>query len=531
MPFQAKQVQGEKRGDMKRKEVGEALIERVDYPNKGRFHLPETGEKGIVKNVIPGQKVSFRVYKKHKETVFGNRLEVLEKSPLETREPFCDQFGKCGGCLYQTLPYETQLKMKAEQVQNLLKEVLSEDSIFDGIKGSPHELGYRNKLDLSFGDEVIGGPLTLGMHKTGTRYTVLNADTCKLAHSDMTMILKEVRAYCAEEQLPFYNKLRHEGFLRYLMLRRSETTGEILVLLAVSSQMSHDFTPLAERLCALNLTGSIAGVFLAIDDRYADALIADEVHCLYGRDYFYETILGLRFKVTLFSFFQTNTAGAEVLYDMVRRYVRSYEGCGAADTKDSIVLPGETAETDRAGKDAAGTGCAGTDTAGTDRVGTGSTENWASRPAKPDRLPVLYDLFCGTGTIAQVLAQEAKQVYGIELIGEAVEAASKNAALNELDNCMFYAGDVFETLPAMPEKPDFVILDPPREGVHEKALKLIDGYGINGMVYISCKASSFVSDMRFLKENGWKIVRYCLVDLFPETHHVETIVLLEKLNS
>ena len=480
---------------MKRKEVGEALIERVDYPNKGRFRLPETGEKGIVKNVIPGQKVSFRVYKKHKETVFGNRLEVLEKSPLETREPFCDQFGKCGGCLYQTLPYETQLKMKAEQVQNLLKEVLSEDSIFDGIKGSPHELGYRNKLDLSFGDEVIGGPLTLGMHKTGTRYTVLDADTCKLAHPDMTTILKEVRAYCTKEQLPFYNKLRHEGFLRYLMLRRSETTGEILVLLAVSSQMSHDFTPLAERLCALQLTGSIAGVFMAIDDRYADALIADEVHCLYGRDYFYETILGLRFKVTLFSFFQTNTAGAEVLYDMVRRYVRSHAVSGAADMKGSIGSPGETAEADGAGTDA---------------------------------LPVLYDLFCGTGTIAQVLAQEAKQVYGIELIEEAVEAASKNAALNELDNCMFYAGDVFETLPAMPEKPDFVILDPPREGVHEKTLKLINGYGINGMVYISCKASSFVSDMRFLKENGWKIVRYCLVDLFPETHHIECVTLMTK---
>ena len=520
---------------MKRKEVGEALIERVDYPNKGRFRLPETGEKGIVKNVIPGQKVSFRVYKKHKETVFGNRLEVLEKSPLETREPFCDQFGRCGGCLYQTLPYETQLKMKAEQVQNLLKEVLSEDSIFDGIKGSPHELGYRNKLDLSFGDEVIGGPLTLGMHKTGTRYTVLDADTCKLAHPDMTTILKEVRAYCTKEQLPFYNKLRHEGFLRYLMLRRSETTGEILVLLAVSSQMSHDFTPLAERLCALQLTGSIAGVFMAIDDRYADALIADEVHCLYGRDYFYETILGLRFKVTLFSFFQTNTAGAEVLYDMVRRYVRSHAVSGAADMKGSIGSPGETAEADGARTDAAGTERGETKTAETDRAGTdtagadrGETENGEIRPAKPDTLPVLYDLFCGTGTIAQVLAQEAKQVYGIELIEEAVEAASKNAALNELDNCMFYAGDVFETLPAMPEKPDFVILDPPREGVHEKTLKLINGYGINGMVYISCKASSFVSDMRFLKENGWKIVRYCLVDLFPETHHVETVVLMSR---
>lgn len=459
---------------MKRKEIASAVIERVDYPNKGRFFVSDTGEKGIVKNVIPGQEVRFRVYKKHGEHVYGNRLEVLKKSPLETREPFCDNFGICGGCLYQTVPYEKQLEMKADQIRRLLSEVLSEDSVFDGIKASPHELEYRNKIDLSFGDEVPGGPLTLGMHKMGTRYTVLDADTCRLMHSDLIDVMKAVREYCASCGLPFYNKLRHEGFLRYLMLRRSETTGEILMVLATSSQIAHDFSDLVKQLLALPLEGRFAGIFHAIDDRYADALIADEVRCLYGQDFFYETLLGLKFKVTIFSFFQTNTAGAEVLYETVREYVRM-------------------------GQDG--------------------------------KSPVLYDLYCGTGTIAQLLAQEADKVYGIEIVEEAVQAARNNAALNGLENCTFLSGDVFETLPEIPEKPDFVVLDPPREGVHEKALKKIHAFGIRNMVYISCKTTSFVEDMRFLRDYGWKIARYALVDMFPETQHVETIVLLQKLNS
>ena len=459
---------------MKRKEVGQALIERVDYPNKGRFHIPETGEKGIVKNVIAGQEVRFRVYKKHKDCVYGNRMEVLKKSPLETREPLCDNFGICGGCLYQTVPYEEQLRMKAEQIHSLLSEVLSEDSVFDGIKGSPHELEYRNKIDLSFGDETPGGPLTLGMHRMGTRYTVLNADSCVLMHPDLIAVMKTVRTFCAEHQLPFYNKLKHVGFLRYLMLRRSETTGEILMVLATSSQMEFDFAPLVAELLALPLSGSFAGIFHALDDRYADALIADEVRCLYGRDFFYETLLGLRFKVTVFSFFQTNTAGAEVLYETVRDYVRE--------------------------------GSAGS-------------------------LPVLYDLYCGTGTIAQILSRECSRVYGIEIVEEAVRAAEMNAALNGLDNCTFLTGDVLATLPELPEKPDFVVLDPPREGVHEKALKKIHAYGIRNMVYISCKATSFVEDMRFLRDYGWKIRKYSLVDLFPETQHVECVCLLDKNSS
>ncbi len=461
---------------MKKRDIASAVIDYTDYPNKGVFHVEETGEKGYVKNVIPGQEVLFRVTKKHGDQVWGNRIEVLKKSPLETRKELCDHFGNCGGCLYQTVPYEKQLELKTEQLQKLLKPILEPDSVFDGILRAPREFGYRNKLDLSFGDEVPGGPLNLGMHKTGTRYTVLDAESCVLAHEDLRTILSAVRDYCRTADLPFYNKLKHLGYLRYLMLRRSETSGEILMVLAVSSQMEHDFTPLVEQLLNLKLEGAITGIHLAICDRYADALLPDELHVLWGKDYFYEELLGLRFKVTLFSFFQTNTKGAEMLYAQVREYLRY--GWKEENRED------------------------------------------------PGKQPVVYDLYCGTGTIAQIVASEARQVYGIELIPEAVEAAKLNAEMNGLWNCGFVAGDVPLLLETLPEKPDFVILDPPREGVHEKALRQINDYGIRHMVYISCKATSFVRDMIYLRREGWQVARYALADLFPGTQHVETVVLL-----
>ncbi len=461
---------------MKRKDLGSAVIRRLDYPNKGRFLLEESGEEGIVKNVIPGQRVLFRVYKKHKGVVYGTRVEVLEASPLETREPFCEHFGNCGGCLYQTVPYEEQLRMKEDQVLRLLKDIVSPETVYDGVKGSPAETEYRNKIDLSFGDSYVGGPLTLGMHKMGTRYTVLDAECCALMHPDLRTVLKTVRDYFSRREVPFYNKLRHEGFLRYLMLRRSQTSGEILMVLATSSQMEYDFSPLVEELLGLGLSGSFAGIFHAVCDRYADALLPDELHCLYGRDYFYEDLLGLRFRISLFSFFQTNTAGAAVLYDTVREYVRM---------------------------------------AGNER-------------GEDIKKPILYDLYCGTGTIAQVLAENAEHVYGIELVEEAVEAAKANAALNRITNCTFLAGDVFETLPLLPEKPDFVILDPPREGVHEKTIKKLLTNEIRDMIYVSCKASSFVEDMRCFREAGWRIGRYALVDLFPQTCHCELVAKLTR---
>lgn len=502
---------------LKRKDIAEAVIDRVDYPNKGHFKDPESGQEGQVKNAVEGQRVRFRVFKRRGGIVYGRLISVVERSPIETREPFCTISDDCGGCLYQRVPYEKQLEIKTAQLMKLMQPVLSPDSAFDGIKPSPKEIHYRNKLDFSFGDAVPGGPMTLGMHRRGTRYTVLNADSCALAHPDLTRIAAEVRDFCAGTGLPFFNKLKHEGFYRFLMLRRSETTGEILVCLAVTTQYTLDFSPLVSRLLALPLEGHIAGIFLADDDRLADALLPDKLHCLYGQDFFTEHILGLSFKVSLFSFFQTNTLGAEVLYRTVRAYVREsplFAGGQQMDISEGKRPP----ENGKPEENPGGVSEAedGTESDGTD----------ARKRNEQIRKPVIYDLYAGTGTIGQMMAPAASHVYGIEIIPEAVDAANENAAGNGLANCTFLEGDVMEMLPALPERPDYIILDPPREGLHPKALKEIAACGVPNMVYISCKATSFVRDMKVLAAYGYEVRRWSIVDLFPGTQHAEVVALL-----
>ena len=463
---------------MKQKELGEAYIEKVDYPNRGRFTYQEEERvyRGTIKNAIPGQRIAFRCCKKHGDRIEGTPLEVLEKSPLETLNPVCDIFPRCGGCVYQTVSYEEQLKIKADMAKRLLEPVMHADSpIFDGIKGSPSEWGFRNKMEWSFGDEERNGLLHLGLHKRLTRYTVLNGDTCKTVHPDMTKVLTCVREFCIEKSLPIYKKNTHDGFLRFLLTRRSEATGEILVCLAVSSQMKYDFTELKDRLLKLELMGHIVGIWTTEDNSFGDALIPETMHCLYGTDAFTESLLGLTFEVTLFSFFQTNSKGAEVLYQTVRDYV------------------------DEAFKNHAG------------------------------EKPVIYDLYCGTGTIGQLVSPRAKSVYGIEIIPEAVEAANRNTELNGITNCHFVAGDVLEMLPTLPEKPDFLILDPPREGIRPKTLRALMTYKVPYIVYVSCKASSFVQDMSVMRDYGWHTVRWSLVDMFPQSAHIETVCLLNRI--
>ena len=478
---------------LKRKDVAECVIERVDYPNCGRYKTEE-GQKLTVKNTLPGQKIRCRIFKKHQDRVEGRLFEIVEKSPLETREKVCDIFPLCGGCLCQTMPYESQLAMKEDMVLRLLDEVV-DDAIYDGILRSPIEFEYRNKMEFSFGDDVEDGPLTLGLHRRNTTYTVLNAHSCALAHRDVRKVLEATLDYCREMGLKKYDKKIHKGFLRFLLVRRSQTTGELLVYIVTSSQQEHDFSGWVEKLRQLPIEGSYAGIFHAIDDKMSDALKVDYAIPLYGKEYFYEELLGLKFKVTAFSFFQTNTPGAEVLYDAVRRYV----------TGD---MPGQ--------KDGSGDLSAQVEQVEADKSSTGA--------------PVLYDLYSGTGTIGQVLSPVARKVYGSELIPEAVDAARENAALNGITNCEFIAGDVLEKLAELPEKPDYIVLDPPREGINPKALSQIIDYGVGEMVYISCKASSFKRDMVTLRANGWKVKRYCLVDLFPQTMHIETVVQLSKGN-
>ena len=453
---------------MKKGQIYEGIIERVDFPNKGIVFVPEEEQYVTVKNGIPGQKIRFMINKFKRGNAEGRLLEVLEKSPLETREPVCSIFPACGGCMYQTMPYEEQVKMKEGQIRRIMDPVVKGEYLFEGVKHSPKEFHYRNKMEFSFGDEFKDGPLSLGLHKKGSTYDVLTAGDCQLVHEDMDKILLCVLNYFKERNVSYYKKMQHVGYLRHLLLRRGDTTGEILVNLVTTTQEEYDLTPLVEELLALELEGKIVGILHILNDSLSDVVKSDEIRILYGQDFFYEKLLGLEFKITPFSFFQPNSKGAEVLYETVREYI-------------------------------------------------GDIDN-----------QVVFDLFSGTGTIGQVLAPVAKKVIGVEIIEEAVEAAKENAVRNGLSNCRFIAGDVFKVLDEIEEKPDVIVLDPPRDGIHPKALPKILNYGVDKIVYISCKMTSLARDLEMMQLAGYRVEKMTAVDQFCETVHVETVVLLSQ---
>lgn len=455
---------------MKKGQIFEGIIERVDFPNKGRVYIADEQQYVVVKNGIPGQKVRFMIQKFKRGNAEGRLLQVLEKSHLETREPVCSLFPACGGCMYQTMSYEAQLEMKAGQMKRILDRAAAPETsyVFEGIIGSPKEFCYRNKMEFSFGDAYKGGPLSLGLHKKGSSYDVLTTSDCRLVHEDMTAILDCVLRYFQEQGVSYYKKMQHEGYLRHLLLRRGDATGEVLVSLVTTTQEEHDLRCLTERLLGLELEGRIMGILHIYNDSLSDVVQSDRTELLYGQDYFTERLLGLEFKITPFSFFQPNTRGAEVLYRVVREYM--------GDIRDMTV----------------------------------------------------FDLFSGTGTIAQVLAPVAKQVIGVEIIEEAVEAARENAARNGLDNCTFLAGDVFRVLDEIKEKPDVIVLDPPRDGIHPKALPKILDYQVDRIIYISCKVTSLARDLEMIQGKGYELVKCTAVDQFCETVHTECVCLLSK---
>lgn len=466
------------------------IVERIDFPGKGIINIE--GEKVVIKDTIMGQKINFVVSKARKGKSEGRLLEVAEKSPLETVEAKCRHFGPCGGCNYQTIPYETQLNIKGDQVKRLLGAV-TEELPFEGIKGSPSQWEYRNKMEFSFGDEVKDGPLCLGLHKKGSFHDIITTSGCCIVHPDYNKILTCVLEYARELGLPFYRKMSHIGYLRHLLVRRAEKTGEILINLITSSQWelcaskneetegqvlaiqkqgvlseAEMLEELKVRLLGLPINGKIVGFLHTVNDSQADIVQSDRTDIIYGQDYFYEELLGLTFKISTFSFFQTNSLGAEVLYDTAREFV--------GETKDKLI----------------------------------------------------FDLYSGTGTIAQLLAPVAKKVIGVEIVEEAVIAARENAARNNLGNCEFIAGDVLKVIDTIEEKPDLIVLDPPRDGVNPKALEKIIRYGVERIVYISCKPTSLARDLVVLQENGYKVERACCVDMFPNTGHVETLVALHR---
>ena len=470
---------------MKKGQIIEGVIERVDFPNKGIIRT-EDGKQVIVKNTIPGQKVSASINKIRKGKAEGRLLEVLEKSPLEGDKTGCVHAGECGGCTYQTLPYDRQLEMKAEQVKKLMDDVIDQenrDYQFLGIKESPRQTGYRNKMEFSFGDEFKDGPLALGMHKRGSFYDIVTVENCQIVDEDFRKILSVTLAYFREKNITYYHKLRHTGYLRHLLVRKAVKTGEILVDLVTTTQTDFSEDELLEgwknALLAADYKGIMTGILHTRNDNVADTVTNEGTDVLYGQDFFYEELLGLRFKITPFSFFQTNSLGAEVLYQTAREFIGD-------------ALPsGTDADIAEHGK-------------------------------------IVFDLYSGTGTIAQMLSPVAKKVIGVEIIEEAVEAAKENAQLNGLHNCEFIAGDVLKVIDSIEEKPDYIVLDPPRDGINPKALEKIIRYNVPQMVYISCKPTSLARDLEVLQARGYGVKKVCCVDMFPSTFHVETVVLMSR---
>ena len=382
--------------------------------------------------------------------------------------PACPLAGECGGCLYQGVPYEEQLAVKEKGVRRLLQKHHIDETVFEGLVPAIAEYGYRNKMEYTFGDLEKGGPLTLGMHKKGHFMSIVTCDECQIVPEDFNRILKATLEFCRERGYSFYHKRSHEGLLRHLVLRSGVRTKELLVNIVTSSEEGFDEDAFSAMILGLDLDYQVVGILRTFNDSVADAVIKEKVDILYGRDYYEEEILGLRFKVNAFSFFQTNIEAIERLY------------------ADALELIPHLEEKE------------------------------------------VYDLYCGTGTITQLLAKRAKHVYGVEIVQDSVDAAIDNAALNGITNCTFLCGDVKDTLDSLKERPDMIVVDPPRVGMHHKVVSMLAAYGIPEILYISCNPKTMAMNLEQFAYLGYKPAMIRSYDNFPLTKHVETVLLLTR---
>ncbi|MCY6371768.1 23S rRNA (uracil(1939)-C(5))-methyltransferase RlmD [Clostridium ganghwense] len=450
---------------MRKRKVYEFNIESTEFPGFGVAYHDE--QKVLIKNALPGQKVKAFVHKFKGGNAQAKINEIIEDANYKV-EAKCPVFELCGGCSHQFISYEKQLEFKKEQVLKLFQDAGIEGFEFLGIEGSPEEWEYRNKMEFTFGDMEKGGELCLGMHLKGKSFGIVSADVCQIVDEDFRVVLKTVLDYFKGKGFPHYRVRSHEGYLRNLVIRKGKNTGELLISLVTTSQIDFDMSEIADILKNLSYKGELKGILHIINDSLSDVVQADRIEVLYGQDYIMEELLGLKFKISPFSFFQTNSKGAEKLYTLVRNFM--------GDAKSKTV----------------------------------------------------FDLYCGTGTIGQIAANNAKKVIGIELIEEAVEAANENAKLNGLNNCEFIAGDVAKVIKDVTAKPDIIILDPPRPGVHPEALKYVIKFDAKDLIYVSCNPKTLVNDLKVLIEAGYKVEKVIAKDMFPHTPHVETVVKLYK---
>ena len=440
----------------------------------------EDGKTILVSGAVPGDVVNARMKKSKKNYIEAEAVEILEESP-DRVDARCMHFSVCGGCKWQNLSYEKQLQFKEDEVLNNIRRIGGIEG-FEAlpILGSAEQYFYRNKMEFSFSNarwltleevnstEEIGDRNALGFHIPGQWSKILDLKECFLQEDPSNNIRLAVKEYAEENNLEFFDVRNQEGFLRTLMMRQN-SKGEWMVLFQLFEENETERIKLLDFL--LQKFPQIHTLLYAINPKGNDSIYDLDIQTYYGEGFLYEEMDGLRFKIGPKSFFQTNYKQALELYRKTLEF---------ADLKGDEVV---------------------------------------------------YDLYTGTGTIAQYVARNAKQVIGIEAVQEAIDAAKEHAELNGLTNCTFYCGDmkdIFnqEFLESHP-KADVLITDPPRDGMHAKVVEQILNLSPEKIVYVSCNSATQARDLAMLKEH-YNLVKVLPVDMFPQTHHVENIALLIK---
>ncbi len=464
----------------RRKPISLENIEIIDTAGKGKSVAKHEGRAIFVQGGVPGDICDITVFKRRKK-YWEARIEKIHEYSKRRKEPKCEHFGSCGGCKWQNMSYSSQLEFKQSEVLNHLKRIGGiEIPSHEKILASKEEYYYRNKLEFSFSNkrwltpkEIQSGKdvlekNALGFHVPGMFDKVIDLQNCYLQKEPSNAIRLSVKKFADENGLTYFDIRNQNGLLRNLMIRTS-STNNLMVLLQFFKNEKNKINLLMEHLKAS--FPKITSLLYVINQKANDTIYDQKVICYNGEDYIMEEMDGLVFKIGAKSFFQTNSEQAKILYRKAKEFAKI--------TTDDLV----------------------------------------------------YDLYTGTGTIAQYVAKDAKKVVGIDSVEEGIKAAYENAERNNIDNCTFFTGDMRDIFSdafiAENGTPDVIITDPPRNGMHKKVVEQICKIGAKRVVYVSCNSATQARDVA-LMDSMYKVTQIQAVDMFPQTHHVENIVVLEK---
>ena len=450
---------------MKKDDLVTLTIEDMGVDGEGIGHAD--GCTLFVKDALMGDVITAKVMKMKKNYGYARMMEILKPSPDRT-EPLCPYHKQCGGCQIQALSYEKQLEYKKKKVLNNLKRIGGFENLpeFDLI-GMEEPYRYRNKAQFPFGTDKNGEPVT-GFY-AGRTHSIIPNTSCFLGVEENERILKLILAHLKKYHIPAYDEKTGKGLLRHVLIRKGFTTKELMVCLILNGTTMPKIDELTEELCKIP---GMTSITINVNTKQTNVIMGDQMRSVWGQDYITDYIGNVRYQISPLSFFQVNPVQTEKLYRRALEY---------AD-----VECGET----------------------------------------------VWDLYCGIGTISLFLAQKAKQVYGVEIVPQAIEDARKNAKLNGFGNAEFYVGKAEEVLPEKYEKEgiraDVIVVDPPRKGCDEALLRTIVQMEPKRVVYVSCDSATLARDLKYLAGEGYEVVRGTVVDQFPQTVHVETIVLLQR---